>query len=168
MSNEQSLHKVCGFQPEIYLCWLASAAAFSFGLTLPVIKFTEMMIRKSSFSIISGAQELLKHGEYVLAGVIILFSVVFPIFKLLGLMYLWFATIEKKKRTSFLKILGSLGKWSMLDVYVVALTVVIAKSSLMAKAEPQIGIYLFGAAVVLSIIVSIRIEHLSKTAFKLK
>lgn len=166
MPSKKSLHGIYGNSLEVLALWIAAAITLLAGLCLPVIAFTELMVRKSSYSIISGAIELTQHGDYVLAIVIVLFSVVLPMVKLGGLAYLWFATIKTTDRKFFLTILGSLGKWSMLDVYVVALTVVIAKSSIFVKAEPQTGIYLFGLAVVLSIVLSLRMEHLSKHALK--
>ena len=59
--------------------------------------------------------------------------------------------------------LGSLGKWSMLDVFVVAMMVIITKISGFASAQPRIGIYFFGASVFLAMLTTERINFLLKT-----
>ena len=164
MSDKKSLHDGYGFRIDVYLLWIASAAALAAGLSFPVITFTEFFIRNSTYSILSGIRDLYKHGEVVLAAVIFVFSVIFPIVKLLALMLLWFVPINKNDRRAVIGRLGDLGKWSMLDVYVVASTIVIAKSSTLFKAEPKIGIYLFGTSVIFSILTSRWIERLSKKA----
>lgn len=162
MSESKSLHRVYGFRIDVYLLWLTSAAALIAGLWLPVITFTEFFIKNSTYTILGGILDLLKHREYVLASVIFVFSVVFPVTKLLALIFLWFIPINRNNRRAAIGRLAELGRWSMLDVYVVATTVVIAKSSALFKTEPKIGIYFFGASVILSILTSTWIEKLSK------
>lgn len=160
----KSLHASCGARIDVYLLWLASAGTLAAGLSLPVITLTELIFNKSTYSILSGIIELFQNKDHVLAAVIFVFSFVFPIVKLGSLLFLWFIAIDKNSRGVVVGWLGQLGKWSMLDVYIVAMTVIIAKSSVILKAEPEIGIYFFGASVILSILTSMRIEFLSKKA----
>ena len=56
----------------------------------------------------------------------------------------------------------TLGKWSMLDVFVVALSVVAIQMSLVSDVEILPGIYLFTAAVALSIVAVGRIASLAR------
>jgi paraquat-inducible protein A len=162
MGENRSLQSSHGFRADIYLLWTASTACLIAGLWLPVITFTELIFKKSTFSILGGIADLWQHGEYVLGAVIFIFSVVFPAAKLLSLLVLWFIPFNRTERGVMVHRLGTLGKWSMLDVYVVAMTIVIAKGSTLFKAEPEPGIYYFGASVVLSIFTSAVIERVSK------
>ena len=158
----RSLQGACGFRVDVYLLWVASVAALTAGLSMPVITLTELVFRKNTYSVVGGVVALYNQKDYVLAAVIFIFSCVFPIVKLLSLLLLWFVPFDSDQRGKVVTWLGHLGKWSMLDVYVVALTIVIAKSSTLLKAKPELGIYYFGASVVLSILTSTRIERLSK------
>jgi paraquat-inducible protein A len=68
-------------------------------------------------------------------------------------------TDEQRKKVLFwLKILG---KWSMLDVFVVAIVIVAVKFGLMAKAEPRAGVYVFGAAILLSMFLTFSVDLIS-------
>jgi uncharacterized paraquat-inducible protein A len=49
----------------------------------------------------------------------------------------------------------------MLDVFVVAIIVVMAKSSWMSDVTPKPGIYFFGSAIILSMIVTFLIQRLA-------
>jgi paraquat-inducible protein A len=162
MDDKHSLRSKYGLRADVTLLWLAAAAALAAGLTLPVITFKEFIVRKSVYTIFGGIWELYTHHDYALAAVIFIFSVVFPMVKLLSLAVIWFVPLGNKDRRTLVGRLSSMGKWSMLDVYVVAMTVVIAKSSALVKAVPEPGIYCFGVSVILSILVSARIERLSK------
>lgn len=158
----KSLQENWGPRVDVYILWLASVATLTMGLSQPVITLTELVFKKNTYSIIGGVIELYNHKDYVLAAVIFIFSCLFPIVKLISLFLLWFVPFDPGQRGKVVTWLGHLGKWSMLDVYVVALTIVIAKSSSLLKAKPEMGIYFFGVSVVLSILTSTRIERLSK------
>ena len=158
----RSLQSSCGVRMEVYLLWIAAVYTLAKGLSLPVITITELVFRKNTYSVLGGVIQLYNHKDYVLAAVIFIFSFLFPILKLLSLLFLWFMPVDPNARKTVVTWLGHLGKWSMLDVYVVALTILIAKSSTLLKAKPEMGIYYFGASVVLSILTSTQIERLSK------
>jgi len=48
--------------------------------------------------------------------------------------------------------LSLLGKWSMLDVFVIAIIIVPIKLGALASAKAEIGIYYFGASIILAIL----------------
>ena len=82
---------------------------------------------------------------------IAVFCVLFPLLKLGLALYLWsLADLAALRGTGLLKVLDTLGKWSMLDVFVVALTVVALNISLVTDVQVHAGIYVFTAAVILS------------------
>lgn len=154
--NQQRLQRIY-----IPLTLAAAFVLLILGLFLPVLHLKELIIFKSTFSVVTGIIGLFHEGHYGLAVIIFLFSVVFPVFKLVMLCVLWFGKMAAKKREKFLHWLAVLGKWSMLDVFVVAVTIVITKISKLAAAEPRMGIYFFCASVVLTMFITGKI---SKTA----
>lgn len=147
---------------EVPVLILTAFIALIYGLTLPVITLKELVFWKHTFSVVTGIKNLYEEKYFVLAGVIFLFSVLFPFFKLSTLWTLWFFRMAPERRQFLLKWLGILGKWSMLDVFVVAVTLVISKISYLAKAEAHAGIYVFGLSVMLSMITTFRMEQLTR------
>lgn len=149
---------------EVPLLLVSSSVLLYFGLTVHTITIKELIFWKHTFSILSGIWNLYAEKHYVLAIVIFLFSVIFPITKLFVLTALWFVPMTKAAREQCLKWLEMLGKWSMLDVFVVAVTVVITQMSGILEAKPHIGIYLFAASVILSMILTARINKIMHTS----
>ena len=134
----------------------------AFGLYLPLLRLEKMLFWKSSYSVVTGVFGLAEDGQYVLATVVFFWSVVFPITKLALLHWLWFGRSDPKQRAAVLRWLDKLGKWSMLDVYIVAVLVVALKlGPLAGHVEP--GFYV-PAAVILSMLIGARIEKLARRA----
>ena len=145
---------------DIPLFLSASFVLLILGLFLPVITLRELVFWKSTFSVISGIQNLFEERYFFLALIILLFSVIFPIFKLVVLSMIWFSSLAQNQRERYIHWLAVLGKWSMLDVFVVAVTIVITKISGLVEAEARIGIYFFGSSILLAMLVTERIERL--------
>ncbi len=118
------------------------------GLSLPIMRVQQLVFWKEDFTVLQGIAALFEEGSYLLGGILFLFSVCFPIFKLFGLLYLWFKPLTIDQRAFALEWLHRLSKWSMLDVFVIALLIVVSKTAAGLKIEPRLGIYLFALAVV--------------------
>jgi len=145
---------------DIPLLLVTSLILLIAGLFLPVIDLKEMVFWKSSFSVTSGISNLFKEGYYILGIIILFFSIVFPIFKLTVLSMIWFSKLTDETRNNYLYWLGLLGKWSMLDVFVIAVTIVITKISRFAEAEPKMGLYFFGTSILIAMITTELISKL--------
>ena len=63
---------------------------------------------------------------------------------------------------SILHWLGLLGKWSMLDVFIVAIMIVLVKLGPLARVEPRSGVYVFAAAIGMSMLTTMYIDHLAR------
>lgn len=139
-----------------------SALFLACGLVLPVITLKELIFWKTTFSVLTGIQSLFDESHYFLALIILLFSVCFPLIKLTALIFLWFTPAPQQLRARTVEWLGIIGKWSMLDVFVVALMIVVTKISGLAKAEARGGIYFFGASIFLAMLATEKINALLK------
>lgn len=64
------------------------------------------------------------------------------------------------KQAHFIRWLSLLGKWSMLDVFVVAITIVITQISHFAHAAPRIGIYFFCVSIIFTMLLTEKIEKI--------
>ena len=165
MGTPQSIYEVYPKRYDIPLFILASFSLLVWGLFTPVIALKQLVLWENVFSIVSGIINLYEDGHYILSSVILFFSIVFPTAKLMTLAVIWFVKLDKKQRSWALHWLGILGKWSMMDVFVVALMIVISKASgPFLNADSRYGIYIFGLSVVLAMVTTGLISKLARKA----
>lgn len=143
---------------------IAAMALLGVGLALPVMRVEKLVFWKDDYSIVTGAMSLWRDGHRFLSCVIVLFSIVFPIVKLLALLGLWLAPMKDERRAAVLRVVDALGKWSMLDVFVVAMMVVLMSSKATLDATPRAGLYVFAGAVAASMVMTVAVKQMSKPA----
>jgi paraquat-inducible protein A len=132
------------------LLWI-SLLALSIGIFAPVMTFKKLIFYKNTFSIHSGLVTLFKEGEYILFLIIFVFTILFPFVKIILLFLIqYWQSWPKEKRIKVLHYLSLVSKWSMLDVFIVAMLVVIVRLGITGRVEVRWGIYVFAAAVILS------------------
>lgn len=128
-----------------------SFPALGIGLFAPVMTFTKFRFIKNTVSISSGLADLFAHHEWFLFGIILLFSIIFPVAKLVIMVKARFSGGNATRNIRWaLEWIGRLSKWSMLDVFAVALLVVTMKLGMVGKVRVRWGIYFFAAAVIFS------------------
>lgn len=147
---------------EVPLLILVSCMLLAAGLLLPLMDVQKMVLWKNQYSVITGVISLWEQGERLLAAVVFFFSVVFPIVKLISLAIIWLVPLTDRYRHRVLHWLGLLGKWSMLDVFAVAILIVLVKLGPLAKIEPQSGVYAFALAIMLSMLTTMYVTHLAR------
>ncbi len=139
---------------------VAATVCLVLGLTLPIIRLTRFYIWTDVHSLVSVVRELYLADEVVLAAIISVFSIVFPFIKLLYLLALYaMRQVEPDRAGIWFRRLSWLGKWSMLDVLVLSLVIFYAKHTNIADATSMPGIYMFAAAVILTMVATALIEH---------
>ena len=165
-NTKKSLNQIFPHRYDIPSFLVLSFLFLLFGLFLPVITLKELILWKTTFSVLTGIENLFHEKHYILGSIILFFSIFFPITKLAVLFFVWSYRLSEKTRNMVIEWLGILGKWSMLDVFVVAMMIVITKISKFAHAEARIGIYFFGASIMLTMILTEKINHLLKKKHK--
>ncbi len=65
------------------LAIIGAAVCLALGLTLPIIKLTSFFFWTSEYSLISTVGVLLRDGQTFLGVIILVFSIIFPMIKLL-------------------------------------------------------------------------------------
>ena len=114
----------------------------------------EQLGHSSQDSPLSGVIALLTEGYIVIGLIVLLFSVIFPPVKLLGLWYLGLLPSRDDAGTTrggLYRILEFLGRWSMLDVMLVAILVAFVKLGDLVQIHAGPGIIAFSAMVILSL-----------------
>jgi len=140
------------------LAWFIVSAMLVAGAVLPMFTFSQFYIFNDTFSLASGIFHLLMQGEPLLFIVVFSFSILMPAWK----MYLLYRLLhtqdgDNTRRHRQLHVLSFLGKWSMLDVFVVAILVVTVKLGAIASITVHFGIYLFTLAVLASMLLTHKI-----------
>lgn len=146
------------------LRWLVLITTLLFvaGIVSPMLTITEFLVVNNTFSVASGIIQLLQDGQYVLFIVVAGFSVVLPFLKLWMLYRLTgMAAQDSRSLAHYLYWMHEYGRWTMLDVMVVAVLIVAVKLGIVATIEVHYGLYLFAAAVVLMGYLTHRIVHLT-------
>lgn len=136
------------------LLLLAGGLLFA-GLTLPLLTLEKFYVFSNTVSLWSALQQLWLEREWGLLLLVGAFSVVFPFIKLILLAMIWnLESGSGERHRRHLRWLETYSRWSMLDVFVVALLVVSVKLGVLAEAHVQEGIYFFSGSVILTMLLS--------------
>jgi paraquat-inducible protein A len=104
------------------------------------------------YSLTRSVKMMWSQGLYVLAVLVVGFSVFFPFAKIGVLAWVAGGRALDARRRRWLGVVEMLGKWSMLDVFLVCLILTLTSGQIMVGAKPLIGIPLFVAAIFLSML----------------
>ncbi len=124
--------------------------------TLPMMH-TNSLFGAQSDTILSGVVYFWQSGSWYLALIIFLASIMLPLLKMIALAWL-LASVQLRsrwqpdRRARIYRMMALIGRWSMLDIYVVAIVVTLAQAGLVASAEPGAGAIAFGGVVVLTML----------------
>ncbi|MHA1152288.1 MAG: paraquat-inducible protein A [Alphaproteobacteria bacterium] len=147
------------------LYFMAVSGLLVAGWTLPIMTVHKLVFFAEEVSILAGARQLWDNGNPFLCLVILAFSVAFPALKMLVALTLWYgADARGPDLAGLLGWLEAFGRWSMLDVFVVALTIVAIQISIVSDVTTHAGLYVFTAAVVLSMAGIRRLVMLARRA----
>lgn len=130
------------------------------GLMIPMMTVKKLILVRNTFSVLSGIGALLADKTFGLGLILLAFSVIFPLLKLLGMgAYVFYYPPIPNALVQWQRWLGKLAKFSMLDVFVVALMFMILKLGVLVEVEIHSGIYWFTASTITSMIAGILIEQ---------
>ena len=146
-------------------CWALLIAAYI--LYIPANLLT-MMETGSLFSyrrdtILSGVVELWSTGSQEIAVVVFIASIMIPLLKLISLTLLLVSVQRRsrwqpRQRTRLYRMLELVGRWSMLDIYVVTLLAALVQLGSMATVKAGPASLAFGAVVVLTMLASMQFD----------
>lgn len=144
-----------------YGVWVA-ALLLVIGVLAPVITLNKFVLVHNTFSVATGIIALLREGQVFLFLLITGFSIVLPILKLWVLYGIVSKGAAMKARVRRqLHWMHRYGRWSMLDVFVVAVLVVAVKLGSLASVDMRYGLYAFAGSVLLTMLITSRIVALS-------
>jgi paraquat-inducible protein A len=129
--------------------------------------FTHSLFGEKQDTIMSGVIYFWKSSDYLVACVIFIASIVIPMLKLMILTFLLIAVHQQetnKKRwhpeqcAKLYRIVEFIGRWSMIDVFVVSLLTALIQIQTLASISAGPGAVAFGAVVVLTMLASLSFD----------
>jgi len=108
-------------------------------------------------TILAGIRELFVSGMWEVALVVLFASILVPVLKIIGLGMLivgvWRGSrTDPLKRARAYRLIEGIGRWSMIDVFVVSLMTALVAFGSIARIEPGVGASCFAAVVVLTML----------------
>ncbi|MBB5391175.1 MULTISPECIES: paraquat-inducible protein A [unclassified Herbaspirillum] len=129
---------------------------------MPVM-VTRTLFDEQRDTIMSGVIYFWTSGEWGLALVVFVASFLVPLFKLAALIILVISarhrsSWQRPQRAKLYRVIETIGRWSMLDVFVVSVLTGLVKIHGFADVHAGIGIAAFGAVVVLTMLASLTFD----------
>lgn len=137
----------------------AALIALPFTWFLPLFR-TELLVFLDNEVTVIGAARTLFKADLLLFAVIVLFGMVVPVAKLAGLIYAWAIQPCAKGRAS-IGALNKISKFSMLDIFLIAVTIVGLKGVGLGEVEIAYGLYAFAAVVLMILALSFWADRVS-------
>lgn len=141
---------------------IAAALLYVPANALPVMQTTTLFGSQED-TILSGVAYLWTSGSWPLAIVVFAASITVPLLKIIALTVLVVSTQRRaawrpRERTRLYRVIELVGRWSMLDIYVVTVLVALVHLQGLATIQAGPGAVAFGAVVVLTMLASMSFD----------
>ena len=139
----------------------------AFILYIPANLFPVMTVisfgRGHPDTILSGVKAFIEADMWPLALLVFFASVTVPMLKLWGLVFLLISVQRKsswrlRDRAVLFRIIESVGRWSMIDIFMISILIALVKLEAIATIEPGIGATSFAGVVVVTMIASMMFD----------
>ena len=137
---------------------MAAFVLFWPAILLPILR-VEKLGQEQSSSILGGTLDLLMHGNWFVGGIVLIFSVVFPLTKVVLLLELsLMELLHQRHKAVTLRLMEHLGKWSMMDVMLLAFLVMLVKLGDLVEFHFGPAVIAFVLCVTMSMIASLTFD----------
>ena len=131
-------------------------------MVYPIMEVTRLGVKVES-TILEGVISFLDMESYFIAIVIFTASVVIPMIKLVGLLFIFISLkinvkMQNNRKILIFKFIEAIGKWSMIDIYVVALLASIVQLDEIFNIKGGIAATSFALMVILTMIAANRFD----------
>ena len=114
-------------------------------------------------TIMSGVIQLVQHGMFPIAAVVFIASILVPTFKLVGIGLLLFSVqrhqpLSAQQRIVMYRFIEFIGRWSMLDIFVIAILVALVNFGRLASIEANLGAAAFASVVILTMFAAVTFD----------
>ena len=114
-------------------------------------------------TIMAGVIQLVQHGMFPIAAVVFIASILVPTFKLVGIGLLLFSVqrhqpLSAQQRIVMYRFIEFIGRWSMLDIFVIAILVALVNFGRLASIEANLGAAAFASVVILTMFAAVTFD----------
>lgn len=147
--DTQSLQKVWAFL-------IAGMIAYVPATIYPMLR-TSTLVERSESTIVGGVIELIQHGSIGIAAIVFIASVVIPVGKFIAVGYLAISVQRRSganqhARHKAYEVVEFIGRWSMIDVFVVAILSALVQLDTIATINPGIAAVSFALSVIFTML----------------
>ncbi len=135
---------------------IAAAVFYVPANTLPVLTAIQLG-RGHPSTILGGVSELAAGGQWPLAALVFVASIAVPVLKLASLAWLLISVHLRRRRglverTRLYRIVEAVGRWSMIDVFMISILTALVQAGNLATIIPGPGVLSFCAVVILTML----------------
>lgn len=145
-----------------WACLITAMILFLPANLLPIMTF-KVFGRGEPSTILGGILQLLDQNMLFIALVVLTASIVVPVMKIIALLIL-LATVQfglqtnLRQKTIMYRVVEWIGRWSMLDIFVIGVLVALVQLGNIAHIEGNHGATAFGAVVILTMFAAINFD----------
>ena len=148
--------RVPGSVSRTWALLIASMILYIPANTLPIMQ-TTWLGEASGSTILAGVVHFIEENDWMLAMVIFTASVLVPVLKMLSLLYLLLSLrrtgrLHTLHRARLHKLTELVGRWSMVDVFVIGILTALVQMGMLSSIEPGLGALAFAAVVILTML----------------
>ena len=141
---------------------LTSAILYIPANLLPIMTVSSLG-QGSPSTIMAGVIELVQHGMIPIAAVVFIASILVPTFKLVGIALLLFSVqrrqpLSARQSIIMYRFIEFIGRWSMLDIFVIAILVAVVNFGRIASVEANLGAVAFASVVILTMLAAVTFD----------
>ena len=123
---------------------------------LPMLR-TATLVEKTESTIVGGVVDLIHYGNYGIAAIVFIASIMIPVGKFIAIAYLAISVQRKSQlnqhqRHRLYEVVEFIGRWSMIDVFVVAILSALVQLDGIATINPGVAAFSFALSVVFTML----------------
>lgn len=140
----------------VWALWLVGLMCYVPANLYPMLQ-TRTLLSTHEDTIVGGAITLWQHGAYAISFVILFASVVIPAGKFLAIAFLAISvtrpsTVSNHHRQLLYEVVEYIGRWSMVDVFVVAIMSSLVQLNALAAITPGLASLFFALSVIFTMV----------------
>ncbi|MBM7457165.1 paraquat-inducible protein A [Oceanisphaera litoralis] len=149
---------------QVTLALLVASVVMYLPANLYPIMITTSLGDTTPSTILGGVLLFIREGDFPIAMIIFVASVLVPVSKMLALLWLCYVVRRQQRplgrlsRIRLYRITEFIGRWSMVDVFVVAILVALIRNGSIMSIEPGAGALAFTSVVVLTMLAAMMFD----------
>ncbi|WP_299831526.1 paraquat-inducible protein A [uncultured Roseobacter sp.] len=140
----------------VWALWIIGFMCYIPANIYPMLR-TRTLFYVQEDTIVGGAIELLHHGSIGVAAIILIASVVIPLAKFMAIAFLAISvtrpsTVSQNQRQLLYEVVEYIGRWSMIDIFVVAILSSLVQLKVLVAINPGLASLFFALSVIFTML----------------